>query len=526
MDVDSPSDNQTPNACASAFSRWKTIYDNLVSTFDSFLAESTKFDPALLQPDAHKWSGFEDSLLQVDTALTLISTRARDARAVLGKMRNQSKTLVPMRKLPAEIIVHILSFVKVDCITNYRYFRNEGMPFQPLLLASASVASKWLWEVATSAPSLWTHIDLAIGKPYEQGCLRRAQSYLRLSGQKPLHVHVINTKQVEGVVEIVKLLAPHTHRIASLDLQTSGYHARGILLGLFSNIASCRIQELRINDLEEAEEPTPDDYHELFESRLSEFFRSLRVITINGPELPMNDVAFSGLTALNLSVHSSVALNQPLSKLRGVLAACPALRALSLHFYSFNAGLEMPKEPVLLPELELLDLRQTDSTDDLLGILSIITPGSAGLTFSVSYECIGEIEATKLQRFIQQWKVKRLLLETHPNQETPADDLFPRFTEGFPTVQELALVNYDLEDLVYKSSFGAFPSLCTLHLLRCRSDLPAYYDQLVSLPAIQMVYADEFSRQHIAWVGDPLAQQRSYPKAGEGEGCLEWPIRR
>ncbi|KAG8723103.1 hypothetical protein FRC12_024533 [Ceratobasidium sp. 428] len=186
----------------------------------------------------------------------------------------------------------------------------------------------------------------------------------------------------------------------------------------------------------------------------------------------------------------------------------------------------MPNKPVLLPELELLDLRQTDSTDDLLGILSIITPGSAGLTFSVSYECIGEIEATKLQRFIQQWKVKRLLLETHPNQETPADYLFPRFTEEFPTVQELALVNYDLEDLVYESSFGAFPSLCTLHLLRCRSDLPAYYDQLISLPAIQMVYADGFSRQHIAWIGDPLAQQRSYPKAGESEGCLEWPIQR
>ncbi|KAG8763119.1 hypothetical protein FRC12_008713 [Ceratobasidium sp. 428] len=200
------------------------------------------------------------------------------------------------------------------------------------------------------------------------------------------------------------------------------------------------------------------------------------------------------------------------------------LRALSLHLYWFKAELELPNEPVFLPELELLDLRQIESADNLFKILSIITPGSAALTFSMSYECIGEIEATKLQRFIQQLKVKRLLLETHFDQEIPADYLFPRFTEGFPTVQELALVNYDLEDLVYESSFDAFPSLCTLHLLRCRSSLPTYYDQLLNSSEIRIVYADEFSRQHIAWVGDPLAQQRSYSKVNHGGGCFEWPV--
>ncbi|KAG9126332.1 hypothetical protein FRC07_003853 [Ceratobasidium sp. 392] len=354
MNTNSPLINQTPNTYVQVFNCWKDLYDQLVSAFDYFLAESKKLD-LTLQPDVSGCPKLEEQLASVDAALTSLSARMCNVRAVLGKMRNQSRSLVPLRKFPDEIVAHILSLVKVDCITKYRYSQTEGAGYQPPLLANISFVNKWLRDIATSTPSLWTHIDLAIGEPYEEDCIHRGRSYLRYSGEKLLQVHVIHTDRAVGASAIVKLLAPHAHRIVSLDLQTVGYYAKDIVFGLFSNIDSCQLQECCLNDLEDAE-PEHGYYAQFFDGRLGEFFRSLRIIAINGPELPMDSVAFHNLVALSLSVHSSVAVRHTIPQLKGVLAACPALCALSIISYGFDADFGVSVEPTFLPNLESLDL--------------------------------------------------------------------------------------------------------------------------------------------------------------------------
>ncbi|KAG8688247.1 hypothetical protein FRC09_013013 [Ceratobasidium sp. 395] len=448
-------------------------------------------------------------------------------------MRNRSTSLVPITKLPAETILQILSLTDVDCILNHRSRRYTGSRkyYQPSPLTSVSATNKWFRDIATSTPSLWTHVDLAIGATYQKACLRHGRPYVEHSGQSPLHVHVAQTDPMHDARGIVKLMAPHAHRIASLHLQTAEYYTLDIILGLFGNIASCQIQEFYLNDPSD-EEPDSSDYYRLFDGRLHEFFRSLRIITVNGPDMPMNSAFFSGLTALKLSGYNSVLLEHTLSQLREVLAACPGLRVLSIPTYRFwtesQTDPQVPTEPVSLAELELLDLRRTNlSNDELLGLLFLIIPGSSPLTFSVTLKDLHPDETSRLQDFVKQAHVTRLLLEAYPrsdDEEMDVDQSFPRLTTTFPAVQELTISNYDLEELVAERVLDAFPSLHTLHLLNQTYSNRNSYPQLLNSSSVQMIYADLSiygDRTEIA----PSIQSRSYPSLGTSEGYLEWPIK-
>ncbi|KAG9085932.1 hypothetical protein FS749_004003 [Ceratobasidium sp. UAMH 11750] len=502
MEVDSP-DNHTPNIYSQTFNRWKTIYEQLTSTFDSFLAETISLDLAFQQPGAREWSGLEDSLVRVDTAfasLGIWTSRIRDTRSTLGTIRNQSRSLVPLGRLPNE---------------------REDELYQPSPLVSVSVASKWLRSITKSAPSLWTHIDLAIGEPYEAACLRRGRSYLRYSEQRPLYVHIIHTKHGFRDAGVINLLAPHAYRIALLDLQIDEFRAEGIVLKLFGNIASCQIKEFCLNDYTEHEEPDPNPCGRFFDGRLAEFFRSLQVVSVYGPALSLDSAAFRGLTALKFIVNSAAGFPPPLAQLRDILVACPGLRALTIAFYWLQVDPEMPVEPVFLPQLELLDLRR-ENTDELLGLVSCIIPGSNALTFGASFNDMPEGEITVLQNFIKQSNVTKLLLDSPSLADIPTVQPFPRFTTKFPAVQELALAEYDLQRLATERSLDTFPSLHTLHLLHCKPD-PDSYHQLLDSSSVQVVYADESSYEKLSEVGSSV-QYRSYFSACQGEGYLEWPL--
>ncbi|KAG8701982.1 hypothetical protein FRC09_005019 [Ceratobasidium sp. 395] len=522
-----------PNVYAKAFDRWKTVYDQFASTLSSFLAESISLDLVLQNPSAREWTGLEGSLAQIDTALTSFDTQTRNARAALGRMRNRSTSLVPITKLPAETILQILSLPDVDCILNHRsrHYIGSRKRYQPSPLTSVSATNKWFRDIAISTPSLWTHVDLAIGATYQEDCLRRGRAYVEHSGQSLLHVHIAQTDPMHDSKDIVKLMAPHAHRITSLHLQTAQYNTLNIILGLFSNIASCQIREFYLNDGYD-EEPDANDYYRLFDGRLREFFRSLQIITVNGPDLSLDSAAFSGLTALKLSLYNTAMIHHTISEFRDVLAACPGLRVLSIPTYWFRTigpqtDPQVPIEPVSLPELELLDLRQMHSTDELLKLLFCIIPSSKPLTFSVSLKDLDPDEISRLQDFVKQANVTRLLLEAYPHsgdEEMDVDQSFPRFTTTFPAVRELAISNYDLRELATERALDAFPFLHTLHLLDQSHSDQNSYPQLLDSSSVQVVYMDLSIYTNIPKVA-PLVRRRSYPALGTGEGYLEWPIK-
>ncbi|KAG9086132.1 hypothetical protein FS749_003886 [Ceratobasidium sp. UAMH 11750] len=333
---------------------------------------------------------------------------------------------------------------------------------------------------------------------------------------------MLSTQRTRLAAGVIKLLAPHAHRIVLLDLHTIEDYAKEIVCGLFSNITSCQIKEFCLNDYIDGI-PDGNPYRQFFDGRLAEFFRSSQIIAVGGPAFPLDTAVFHDLTALKLTIYNSAGFPPTLSQLRDVLAACPGLRALTIMYYWVQINPEVPVEPVLLPNLELLDLRKAD-TEELLGLVSCIIPGSSALnlTFGASVNDMPEGGIITLQNFIKQSNVTKLLLDNSLSNDTHARQSFPRFTTKFPAVQELALAECDLQRLATERFLGAFPSLHTLHLLHCKSD-PSSYRQLLDSSLVQVVYADESSYEKLFEVGSS-ARYRSYSSVCQGEGYLEWPL--
>ncbi|KAG9080497.1 hypothetical protein FRC06_006506, partial [Ceratobasidium sp. 370] len=73
---------------------------------DNFLDEYVNLDSALQQPGVGGWSELDTTLAHVDTIVSSPEAhpQIRDARATLGVIRNRSRLLVPLDKLPAELI--------------------------------------------------------------------------------------------------------------------------------------------------------------------------------------------------------------------------------------------------------------------------------------------------------------------------------------------------------------------------------------------------------------------------------------
>ncbi|KAG8729722.1 hypothetical protein FRC12_020766, partial [Ceratobasidium sp. 428] len=206
----------------SIFNRWKGIYEQLIHTLDTFSAECAGLSSILPHSDSRRWSGQEESLAYINTALVSLETRLSqisNARATLGTARNRVESLTPFSKLPREIIVEILSLANADPIIGSRY--NEDHPTRqshsPLL--SMSDTCRYLRNVAINMPSLWTNINLAVENS-KDAHLRYGQRFLLYSQRLPLRVCITGDMDYEDYkaakYHLLGLLAPHADRIASL----------------------------------------------------------------------------------------------------------------------------------------------------------------------------------------------------------------------------------------------------------------------------------------------------------------------
>ncbi|KAG8733250.1 hypothetical protein FRC12_018943, partial [Ceratobasidium sp. 428] len=461
-----------------------------------------RLNSVLNQPGAREWSKLEESLVYVDSVLGSLdswSSHIQDARAILGAARNQSKLLVPLNKLPTETIVYVLTLVNTGCIINNK---EEHQPSS--LAYNVSAVSKPLRDIACSASSLWTHIDLTTGGPQEAACMEYARFCLRYSREQSLSVHIVDNASEYRSKGVISLLAPHAHRIASASFHLFSRLAVEVILGLFSHVTSSRIRAFCLNDCDCdpcSVYTSPSPYNKLFDGRLDKFLEPLQVITIGGPSLSLQSVAFRSLSVLKLSVCDDSTPAPTLLQLTNTLAACPELRVLALICFRFTTYTNAPTDrPVLLPKLELLDLRQRQ-TGELLTLLSCIAPGSGALALSLWIEpYMSEDEKAKLRHFISLSNVTRLYIEsTSLVTEELEPQPLPLLPYTFPVVQELALGDYDLAGFTPECLLDAkyFPSLHTLHMLHCFVDSYSWR-QILDSSAIQLAYADDFSIRELS----------------------------
>ncbi|KAG8732781.1 hypothetical protein FRC12_019136 [Ceratobasidium sp. 428] len=517
------------------FSRWKKAYEQLASILDTFSLGCTQLSSALKHPGACEWSGLEESLTYVDAAFASLNdccSQTSKVRATLGTVHNQSRSLVPFSKLPDEVVVHILSLVNAKDSLDLRY---EPSPIKhrqpPWSLLSILATNKHLRRIATSAPSLWTYAHLLVedlGDTY----LQYIQRVLLYSEQLPLQIRITGDVDDDEAVArcLTRLLDSHAHRIVSLDFRIDLTCAWPVILDLFTNIPSCQIQELYLNDSDAYPEEIDDTFPDrILDGDLDTFLRSLRVIGTRGFFIPLTTPAYSDLTVLKIMPWEFKWPESTLVELRNALSACPKLRSLALIDCGIRTSPRVSIEPVLLPDLEILDLRSLDDDDELLALISCIDSGSTELAFSVSTgESISADAMAKLRQFIRKSNVTRLCLDAAVDVDDMNWLLSLRQGETL-AIRELALCCYHFKGVELHQPLRAsrFPCLRTLHLMGCTGVDVRVCRQLLDDSTIQVLRFDNprvVAEQEMFGVASSVEPCLFSTSIANGEDHCEWPV--
>ncbi|KAG8692720.1 hypothetical protein FRC09_011000, partial [Ceratobasidium sp. 395] len=367
------------------------------------------------------------------------------------------------------------------------------------------------------------------------------QGVLLNSQQLPLQVRI--TRRVVGEEEeeeadesiikiLTRLLGPHAYRITSFDLQIPLTYAWPVILDLFTNVppATCQIREFYINDPEAYPERFDNEFPDrFFAGDLNAFFQSLQVIGMRGLFIPFTTPAYQDLTVLKI-MPCEFRLSQPstLPELRNALAACPKLRSLAIIECNFEIDSQASIEPVLLSDLEVLDLRSARNVDELLALMSCIDSGPNELALSVCTDNnLSGGSMAKLRRFIGQSNVTRLCLDVTVD-TTDIDWLLRLPQDETLAIQELALCAYDFEGAEFDQPLHAsrFPSLRALYLMECENMNVHTCRQLLDASTVQTLRFDKprVLAQEIFTVAPSVEHCRFSVGVACGEDDCEWPV--
>ncbi|KAG8734709.1 hypothetical protein FRC10_011523, partial [Ceratobasidium sp. 414] len=309
----------------------------------------------------------------------------------LKKLRNTSTMLVPINRLPTEVLAYTFDgAVSESNLPQARWSKAQKPAEVAVLLAS--VSSHWR-QVALATPALWSYIDLD-----PRGQLEYQRLWLERSASHPLHIRFCKASpsyhSLAQERAVADLIQPHLPRCQSLCLSLSERLAQ---LVLPQACGSCNRTSKNLHSLTLFSD---DDYHgirsytaNVTEHELEQFLRPVRAIHLHNTQIGnWSSAAFHGLTELTLDDIFAPMLPTP-QQLVNILRASPELRSLRL------SSLAMPPTPsyevgiVNLEKLEVLSLKNLP-TPFTLWLLGRLVPRSEGLALRIDKALDDISEAT------------------------------------------------------------------------------------------------------------------------------------
>ncbi|CCO31079.1 hypothetical protein BN14_05113 [Rhizoctonia solani AG-1 IB] len=133
-----------------------------------------------------------DELLDgVTSELQLVAsyvTKLKQAEAPMKALRNNSPIVVPVSRLPTEMLARIFQIVvddqpELDDMLRDTLFVSLSLPKYPESLSH--VCFGWR-RVALTTPSLWTRIDLVMNHSLDRRSLARAKVYAERAGRQDI----------------------------------------------------------------------------------------------------------------------------------------------------------------------------------------------------------------------------------------------------------------------------------------------------------------------------------------------------
>ncbi|KAG9120569.1 hypothetical protein FRC07_003884, partial [Ceratobasidium sp. 392] len=326
----------------------------------------------------------------------------------LAMIQNGSKTVARINTLPPELLARIFALLMPLCV--------RGKRGEARIQDITAVCVYWR-QVATSATSLWTHIDVSPNIP---------DSLINLSLERttnmPIHIHFHqpdyrnpDTKELELTTEVIDAIATHMHRVSAFDLEVDDYRLlektiRALSLWLcggspsLSNALSIQHYDVQVID------ETWDDELGLTRSNSSEhaeaMLRSISTLQLQNLYFHWNSSVYHGLVDLRLLFHPCRG-SMSASQLVDVLSRSPELAILKLENLNIykTEGWVQPT-PILLKYLTVLNLAYMEpDSRELLWTLIDLSNSLPEISLGVQ---IDDQRSSELEGFLVRSKITTL----------------------------------------------------------------------------------------------------------------------
>ncbi|KAG8774440.1 hypothetical protein FRC12_001976 [Ceratobasidium sp. 428] len=295
-----------------------------------------------------------NNILSGADCANLVANYMFKSRTILNKLLNLSTSRVPINNLPAETLSHIFTLVAASS------------PCSPVdaqrdtLLDIPQVCMKWN-QVASSTPSLWSHIDINLSRSTIPAALGRAQIWLDRCHNMPIHLHLTGGHgriTQHHIPDILVAIQSHGGLLSSLLVSKSRHYSliHALLGSAPGHVFSSSLRTLFLSGIHEIDE--------------------------NLDSLPMNSLR--ELVVLDL-FDLSGATCPSIDDLAELLSSCSTLHTIRLRYLEPLPGSLQTHPTIALPRLRLLEISKCD---DILPLLSKIAPGVLELDLRLDAEYI------------------------------------------------------------------------------------------------------------------------------------------
>ncbi|EUC56517.1 F-box-like protein, partial [Rhizoctonia solani AG-3 Rhs1AP] len=384
------------------------------------------------------WHEIHDQAQAMPSKIQTLETGMRKLHSV----HNRSPTLVPISKLPREILVYIFYLIcnhEGEWGVNCKGFHDS----LPDLNKISLVCSQWR-ALALDEPSFWSHLTFnpdrnSEPRNYSWNLLQR--SIERSPGQ-PLCITVItdrfprNSTQTQVAFDYLLPFSDNIKYLRVLD-----YNRYRIFIPWFlGKVGTPSLQVLTLSSTDRVNQgifdSVDESYPALSDPEYEACLLSVRSLHLNQASIEWNNPVYRNLVSLTLSNVSVGRRTHPtVDDILGILSASPQLHTLRLHTTIFPSGNhETLPSQVHLEALEYLDLRNT-KTEGLLQMLPRLHVSSKQLYFEVEMHNDSSY-IVAMKEFLARTNVVKLLLKNKissswTDYRGPIDERIVPALEGF-----------------------------------------------------------------------------------------------
>ncbi|KAF8740247.1 F-box-like, partial [Rhizoctonia solani] len=324
--------------------------------------------------------------------LIVFEQKIQQVKASIGLIRNSSTAIVPIHRLPSNLLSRIFIKVTDSETCKLKLDSTDKLPKVPIYLTH--VCTQWR-KIAIASPDLWTHMDLSPLILKKQPSLSRAQAFLSRSKESPLYLHVeYAAEENEDVSSLNHFISPLVPRIQKLKIcinltwlvSEQRFSRSELSCFLNEDTTAGRLTMLdlsvkgtsRVFCIQAAGQKQDEDSLNLTlpEHRLDKLLLPVTALQLDRIYSPWTSKVYHGL--LDLRIHTVYDIRE--SELVNVFIQSPRLRVLEIKSRINFA--HAPPAPIALHSLEVL-ITHNLSYLELGRFLQVLDTGSSPLFMSI-----------------------------------------------------------------------------------------------------------------------------------------------